>query len=242
MSYSARRSAICRSSPAKSFHRDRLHRGARSRRGPDPGGLSMHNSGGGWKVYDVVINNASLVGNYRSSFNTEIRQSGIDGLIAQARRHEHARDRVERGRVMTALPAEGRLRVEGVLDFGTVTAVPRRPEACSPASGRLRIDLSGVSVAANSAGSPSCWNGWTWPRAGWTDLPQPAGARWCVSPLLQPGAPASHDPHRRRLTRLGLPPIPGPPRLGSPRRVQPVTRVPGGPEPTARDGYRWISS
>ena len=43
----------------------------------------MYNSGGGWKVYDVVINNASLVGNYRSSFATEIRQSGIDGLIAR---------------------------------------------------------------------------------------------------------------------------------------------------------------
>ncbi|BCU07918.1 MlaC/ttg2D family ABC transporter substrate-binding protein [Allochromatium tepidum] len=43
----------------------------------------MHNAGSGWKVYDVVINNASLVGNYRSSFATEIRQNGIDGLIAR---------------------------------------------------------------------------------------------------------------------------------------------------------------
>jgi phospholipid transport system substrate-binding protein len=50
---------------------------------PIPVEYRMHNAGTGWKVYDVVINNASLVGNYRSSFATEIRQSGIDGLIAR---------------------------------------------------------------------------------------------------------------------------------------------------------------
>jgi len=50
---------------------------------PIPVEYRMHNAGGGWKVYDVVINNASLVGNYRSSFATEIRQNGIDGLIAR---------------------------------------------------------------------------------------------------------------------------------------------------------------
>ena len=35
----------------------------------------------GWKVYDVVVENLSLVTNYRGSFNTEISRSGIDGLI-----------------------------------------------------------------------------------------------------------------------------------------------------------------
>lgn len=35
----------------------------------------------GWKVYDVVVENLSLVTNYRSSFNTEIGKAGIDGLI-----------------------------------------------------------------------------------------------------------------------------------------------------------------
>lgn len=50
---------------------------------PIPVDYRMHNAGSGWKVYDVVINNASLVGNYRSSFATEIRQNGIDGLIAR---------------------------------------------------------------------------------------------------------------------------------------------------------------
>jgi phospholipid transport system substrate-binding protein len=50
---------------------------------PIPVDYRMYNGGGGWKVYDVVINNASLVGNYRSSFDTEIRQKGIDGLISK---------------------------------------------------------------------------------------------------------------------------------------------------------------
>ncbi|MFN7086436.1 MAG: phospholipid-binding protein MlaC [Burkholderiales bacterium] len=35
----------------------------------------------GWKVYDVVVENLSLVTNYRGSFNSEITRSGIDGLI-----------------------------------------------------------------------------------------------------------------------------------------------------------------
>lgn len=34
-----------------------------------------------WKVYDVVVENLSLVTNYRSSFQSEISRSGIDGLI-----------------------------------------------------------------------------------------------------------------------------------------------------------------
>jgi len=35
----------------------------------------------GWKVYDVVVENLSLVTNYRSSFSSEISKSGIEGLI-----------------------------------------------------------------------------------------------------------------------------------------------------------------
>jgi phospholipid transport system substrate-binding protein len=34
-----------------------------------------------WKVYDVVVENLSLVTNYRGSFASEINRSGIDGLI-----------------------------------------------------------------------------------------------------------------------------------------------------------------
>jgi phospholipid transport system substrate-binding protein len=50
---------------------------------PIPIDYRMYNNGSGWKVYDVVINNASLVGNYRSSFAAEIRQKGVDGLISK---------------------------------------------------------------------------------------------------------------------------------------------------------------
>ena len=41
----------------------------------------MRNASGGWKVYDVVVENLSLVTNYRSSFQSEVARTGIDGLI-----------------------------------------------------------------------------------------------------------------------------------------------------------------
>lgn len=50
---------------------------------PIPVDYQMYNNGSGWRVYDVVINNASLVGNYRSNFANEIRQVGIGGLVAK---------------------------------------------------------------------------------------------------------------------------------------------------------------
>lgn len=42
---------------------------------------SLEKNGASWKVYDVVVAGVSLVTNYRSSFTTEIRNGGIDGLI-----------------------------------------------------------------------------------------------------------------------------------------------------------------
>ena len=48
---------------------------------PIPIDYSMEKSGDSWKVFDVLIDGVSLVTNYRSSFNTEIQKSGIDGLI-----------------------------------------------------------------------------------------------------------------------------------------------------------------
>jgi phospholipid transport system substrate-binding protein len=41
----------------------------------------MEKSGAKWLVYDVLVDNVSLVTNYRSNFNSEVRRSGIDGLI-----------------------------------------------------------------------------------------------------------------------------------------------------------------
>ena len=53
----------------------------------------MHLKNGEWKVYDVVIDAISLVANYRSSFNQEIKKSGIDSLIASlAERNEQPTD------------------------------------------------------------------------------------------------------------------------------------------------------
>ena len=48
---------------------------------PIPIDYSMYKTAFGWKVYDVTIDNVSLVTNYRASFSSTIRQSGIDGLI-----------------------------------------------------------------------------------------------------------------------------------------------------------------
>jgi phospholipid transport system substrate-binding protein len=48
---------------------------------PLPIDYSMYKTAFGWKVYDVTIDSVSLVTNYRASFASTIRQSGIDGLI-----------------------------------------------------------------------------------------------------------------------------------------------------------------
>jgi phospholipid transport system substrate-binding protein len=41
----------------------------------------MERRPGGWKVFDIKIEGVSLIQNYRSSFNSEIQRSGVDGLI-----------------------------------------------------------------------------------------------------------------------------------------------------------------
>lgn len=48
---------------------------------PIPIDYQMESSSSGWKVYDVVVENISLVTNYRETFAAEVRSSGIDGLI-----------------------------------------------------------------------------------------------------------------------------------------------------------------
>lgn len=51
----------------------------------------MQKQAGGWKVYDVLVDNVSLVTVYRNSFNSEVRKGGIDGLIAAlARRNRNS--------------------------------------------------------------------------------------------------------------------------------------------------------
>lgn len=50
---------------------------------PIPIDYRMYWDGSEWKVYDVAINGVSLVANYRSTFAAEIRQRGLDALIAR---------------------------------------------------------------------------------------------------------------------------------------------------------------
>ena len=48
---------------------------------PVPIDYRVHKKSGSWKVFDVKIDSVSLVSNYRSSFNAQIRKDGIDGLV-----------------------------------------------------------------------------------------------------------------------------------------------------------------
>jgi phospholipid transport system substrate-binding protein len=51
--------------------------------GTEPVGIdySMEKTPAGWKVYDVVVGGVSLVTNYRETFNAQVRDGGVDGLI-----------------------------------------------------------------------------------------------------------------------------------------------------------------
>jgi len=48
---------------------------------PIPINYRLHKKKGEWKVYDVVIDDISLVANYRTSFGREIRKTSIGDLI-----------------------------------------------------------------------------------------------------------------------------------------------------------------
>lgn len=48
---------------------------------PIPIDYSLYRNGSRWLVYDVKIDGVSLVSNYRSSFASQVRSGGIDGLI-----------------------------------------------------------------------------------------------------------------------------------------------------------------
>ncbi|HZS34604.1 MAG TPA: ABC transporter substrate-binding protein, partial [Methylomirabilota bacterium] len=45
----------------------------------------MFKAGERWRVYDVIIENVSLVGNYRAQFNRIIQQSGYPDLVQRLR-------------------------------------------------------------------------------------------------------------------------------------------------------------
>ena len=52
-------------------------------KGSDPISVNyrLKQSGGTWKVYDVLVDQISLVGNYRNQFNRIMNNKGYDALI-----------------------------------------------------------------------------------------------------------------------------------------------------------------
>lgn len=52
----------------------------------------LHLKKKGWKVYDVAVDGISLTANYRTSFATEIKQKGLDALIARLEKHNRKAD------------------------------------------------------------------------------------------------------------------------------------------------------
>ncbi len=50
----------------------------------------LHSAGGDWKVYDIVIENISLVNNYRSQFNHVLASSSFDDLLRRMRGKQFA--------------------------------------------------------------------------------------------------------------------------------------------------------
>jgi len=57
---------------------------------PIPIDYRLEKSGNnGWKVFDVIVDNVSLVTVYRNSFNSEVRKGGVDGLIAALERRNN---------------------------------------------------------------------------------------------------------------------------------------------------------
>ena len=48
---------------------------------PVPIDYNMEKQVSGWKIFDVTVAGVSLVTNYRSSFDSQIRRGGVDGLI-----------------------------------------------------------------------------------------------------------------------------------------------------------------
>jgi phospholipid transport system substrate-binding protein len=52
-----------------------------------PVNYRLYNKQGEWKVFDLSIDGVSLVSNYRNSFDEQIQQIGMDGLIKRLEQH-----------------------------------------------------------------------------------------------------------------------------------------------------------
>ena len=64
---------------------------------PIPIDYSLRLGDNGWKVFDVSVDEVSLVTNYRSSFARAIKKDGVDGLIkALQARNQNLREEQDR--------------------------------------------------------------------------------------------------------------------------------------------------
>ena len=54
---------------------------------PIPIDYSLRRGNDGWKVFDISVDQVSLVTNYRSSFARAIKKDGVDGLIKTLQEH-----------------------------------------------------------------------------------------------------------------------------------------------------------
>jgi phospholipid transport system substrate-binding protein len=52
---------------------------------PIPVTYLLEQSGGGWKIYDVAVDNISIIANYRNQFNRVINEQGFPKLMADLR-------------------------------------------------------------------------------------------------------------------------------------------------------------
>ena len=59
---------------------------------PIPLNYELYKKDNDWKVYDISVDNISLVTNYRSSFAREIKANGIDGLIKTLQNRNNSKE------------------------------------------------------------------------------------------------------------------------------------------------------
>lgn len=65
---------------------------------PLPIGFAMRLKDGQWKVYDIIIENLSLITSFRSQVNSEIKRAGLDALIAKLEAGQKIAPPVEGGK------------------------------------------------------------------------------------------------------------------------------------------------
>lgn len=53
-------------------------------------GFNMHLSDGQWRIYDITVENISLVTNFRGQINAELKRSDLDGVITRMETGQYA--------------------------------------------------------------------------------------------------------------------------------------------------------